>query len=173
MKNPYYLFLAIFVCGVLTRNLYEILKKAGRVDLESKLQFASIFSVMMALWISWFLMCPLDPYRLELPDGLRWIGLAGVILGWCLALLAFKQLHGVENIKHLITTGIFAKFRHPMYTGFMLWILGWSLFNGAVQSFIAGLLGLGSVLWWRLLEETELVKHYGEQYREYRSRTWF
>ena len=173
MKNPYYLFLAIFVCGVLTRNLYEILKKAGRVDLENKLQFAAIFSVMMALWISWFTMCPLDPYRLDLPDGLRWMGLGGVILGWCLALLAFIQLRGVENIKHLVTTGIFAKLRHPMYTGFMLWLLGWSLFHGAFLSFIADLLGLGSVFWWRSLEETELEKHYGETYREYCSQTWF
>ncbi len=36
------------------------------------------------------------------------------------------QLKGLENINHLVTTGLFSKIRHPMYDGFILWILGWA-----------------------------------------------
>jgi len=117
MTSVFYLFLALFVAGLITRNVYEQLKKAGRVDTKSKTLFAFIFAAMCILWISWFTMCPLDPQPLGLPDILRWIGLGSVIAGWTLA--------------------------------------------------------IGSILYWRRLEDKALELRYGEAYREYRALTWF
>jgi len=60
-----------------------------------------------------------------------------------------------------------------MYAGFILWILGWSIYQGAAASLALGCLGILSVMWWRSLEETALLSGYGVAYAEYRTRTWF
>jgi protein-S-isoprenylcysteine O-methyltransferase Ste14 len=59
-----------------------------------------------------------------------------------LAVGALIQLRGVENIKHMVTAGLFRKIRHPMYTGFILWIFGWSVYHGALLSLAIGLFGV-------------------------------
>jgi len=116
----------------------------------------------------------LDSWHLfTLPNIVRWIGFSVVIVGMGLAVGAFVQLKGLENINHLVTTGLFSKLRHPMYTGFILWILGWAIFHGAVVSLGVGFVGIGNILYWRQLEDESLEKLYGEVYKEYRQRTWF
>jgi protein-S-isoprenylcysteine O-methyltransferase Ste14 len=90
-----------------------------------------------------------------------------------LALGALFQLKGVENIDHLVTTGLFSRLRHPMYTGFILWILGWAIFYGAVASLVVGCVGIGNILFWGRLEDANLEARYGKSYREYRQGTWF
>jgi protein-S-isoprenylcysteine O-methyltransferase Ste14 len=82
-------------------------------------------------------------------------------------------LKGVENINHLVTTGLFSRIRHPMYAGFILWIFGWAIYHGALLSIIVGFMGIGNILYWRRLEEAELELRYGENYRRYRKETWF
>jgi protein-S-isoprenylcysteine O-methyltransferase Ste14 len=82
-------------------------------------------------------------------------------------------LRGVANIDHLVTTGLFARLRHPTYTGFVPWIVGGAAFHGAAVSLLPGLLGIASVQHWRHLEELKLERVYGEAYRAYRSTTWF
>jgi protein-S-isoprenylcysteine O-methyltransferase Ste14 len=79
----------------------------------------------------------------------------------------------VENIDHLVTTGLFSRIRHPMYAGFILWIVGWVVRDGAVVSLAVGLVGIGNILYWRRLEERALESGYGEVYRTYRQQTWF
>ena len=93
---------------------------------------------MMVLWASWFSMCPMEPERPIVPAFVSGIGLAALAAGLVLAVGAVIQLRGVENIDHLVTTGFFARVRHPMYLGFTLWILGWAVFQGAVVSLASG-----------------------------------
>jgi len=107
------------------------------------------------------------------PAIVRWAGLAAVVVGAVVSVAGMWQLGGVENIDHLVTEGLFSKIRHPMYVGFLLWILGWSAYTGAVTSLLVAPLGLASVLWWRQLEESELAIRYGSEYLEYRAETWF
>jgi len=173
MNNNYFIFLGLFVVCLASRTIYELFKKTGKVNLESKPLFAAIFLTMCLLWVSWFCMCPLDPLKLTLPETVGIIGLLLFALGWLLAVGALVQLKGLENIDHLITSGLFSLVRHPMYTGFILWILGWSLYHGAAASFLAGLVGIGNILYWRHLEDTRLESTYGEDYRRYRKRTRF
>ena len=82
-------------------------------------------------------------------------------------------MRGLENIDHLATNGLFSKIRHPMYAGFMLWIMGWVVFYGAAVSLIVGLVCVGNILYWRRLEEEKLASDFGEDYRRYRATTWF
>jgi protein-S-isoprenylcysteine O-methyltransferase Ste14 len=173
MDTTYLILVILFVASLSIRTGYEVLKDAGKVNPESKPLFAFIFATMCTLWVCWFSLCPLDPFRVNLPDVLRWGGLALVVVGLILALGALFQLRGLENIDHLVTSGLFAKIRHPMYTGFALWILGWSTYHNAIASLLVGLIGITNILYWRGLEEKRLVARYGETYQQYRGTTWF
>ncbi|MGA9120230.1 MAG: isoprenylcysteine carboxylmethyltransferase family protein [Bacteroidota bacterium] len=163
----------IFVTCLALRGMYERLKETHKINPENKPIFAVILTVMLILWSAWFSLCPLDPFQFELPEIIEWIGFGVFVAGLVLALGALIQLRGVENIDHLVTTGFFRKIRHPMYVGFIAWILGWSLFHSAVVSLAIGVVGIMSVLWWRHLEETRLRIQFGSAYEQYRMRTWF
>jgi protein-S-isoprenylcysteine O-methyltransferase Ste14 len=173
MNGSYFLFLSLFIASLVIRSSYEVLKKSGKVNPESKPLFAAVFTAMCLMWISWFGMCPLDPFPIALPDQVRWTGFVLVVVGSVLAVGGLVQLRGVENIDRLVTTGLFSKLRHPMYTGFLCWIVGWSTCQSALASAAVGLLGIGNILYWRRLEENALELSYGEIYRVYRERTWF
>jgi len=172
MDNNYLILVVLFVVSLAIRSGYELLKEKGKVNPESKVIFASLVITMFALWVSWFFLCPLDPYKVNLPDPVRWSGFALFVVGMIFAIGALLQLRGLENIDHLVTSGLFAKFRHPMYTGFVLWILGWSTYHNAVVSLLVGLIGIANILYWRRLEETRLLAQYGETYQHYRLTTW-
>ena len=169
----YIVLVIVFLLGLLIRYLYERLKLTGRIDSKIRLIFSIIFSVMMLIWASWFAMIPLDPWRLELPGIIRWLGIAVFILGLILAFGALFKLKGLENIEFLATTGIFSRIRHPMYMGFILWILGLALYHGAIFSLIPGIIGIANILYWRYLEDAEMNARYGETYTTYSNRTWF
>jgi protein-S-isoprenylcysteine O-methyltransferase Ste14 len=169
----YLIFAGLYLNGLLVRDVYETLKKAGRIDTADKRVFGVVFSSMIVMWVSWFAMGFLDPVRLPVPGTLRMIGLGAVVVGFGMAIGGMWQLKGVENIDHLVTTGLFSRIRHPMYAGFILWILGWSTYQGAATTLALGCLGILSVIWWRRLEETALLSAYGSVYAEYRVRTWF
>jgi protein-S-isoprenylcysteine O-methyltransferase Ste14 len=164
---------AIFLLGLLIRFVYERFKVAGRIDTRNKLIFSLIFMTMMIIWISWFVMNLLDPWSFDIPGIIRWLGMAVFILGLILAFGALFKLKGVENIDFLATTGVYSKIRHPMYLGFIFWILGWALYNGAIFSLIPGIIGIANVLYWRSIEDAELKERYGEIYTAYSKKTLF
>ena len=173
MKPGYLIALGIYLACLAIRTGYEMLKKVGKVNPKSAILFTFILLTMCLLWISWFCMCPQDPLHITLPGVIRWIGLGILVAGLGLAIGALIQLKGVENIDHLVTTGLFARLRHPMYLGFILWIFGWAIYHGAGASLIAGFVGMGNIIYWRRLEEDHLERTYGDEYIAYRGRTWF
>ena len=172
MESTYLILIVAFIVCLFVRTGYELLKEARKVNPENKLIFAFIFTTMCALWVCWFALCPLDPFEVSVPDAVHWSGLALFVVGMVLALGALFQLRGLENIDHLITTGLFARIRHPMYTGFSLWIVGWSTYHGAFASLAVGLIGIANILFWRRLEDTRLLALYGDTYQQYRRTTW-
>jgi protein-S-isoprenylcysteine O-methyltransferase Ste14 len=120
MKVSYSELVGFYLAAVAIRTSYELLKKASRLNPKSHTLFVIILLDMIVLWASWFSMCPMEPARLVLPAIVRCVSLASLLGGLVLAVGALTQLHGVENIEHLVTTGFFARVRHPMYLGFTL-----------------------------------------------------
>ena len=173
MNTEFLLFTSLFVIGLAIRAGYELFKKAGQIKPGNFIVNALVFVAMFMLWASWFSMCPADPIPLALPAPLRWLGFAIVLAGLGLAIGAVIQLRGLIDISHLVTFGLFAKIRHPMYAGFILWIVGWVLYYGAAVSLVLGLIGIGNILYWRQREEVELETQFGEGFRQYRRQTWF
>ena len=173
MKTAYLLWVVLYFLGLIIRAVYEQLKRDGRINPKSMITFMIVFFAMCLMWASWFNMCPLDPFQIELPHFARWTGFGIFLGGLCLSIGALIQLRGLENINHLVTKGLFSKIRHPMYVGFILWIVGWATYYGAVISLFLGFVVIGNIIYWKRLEERELESNYGEVYVEYRKRTWF
>jgi protein-S-isoprenylcysteine O-methyltransferase Ste14 len=173
MNTTFLVLAVVFSVCLAIRALYELLKEARTINPEDTRIVAGMFSVMMILWVSWFALPEADPEPMGVPAVIRWAGLAVFIIGTVLAVGALVQLRGVENIDRLVTTGLFKRIRHPMYLGFICWLLGWSVANDGGASLLLGLVGVASVLWWRRLEERRLGVQFGDGYRQYRLRTWF
>jgi protein-S-isoprenylcysteine O-methyltransferase Ste14 len=173
MDSTYLVVAGLCVAGVMIRTGYERLKLAGNVETKNRAIFAVVFVAMCVMLASWPAMCPLDPRRVPLPAIVRWIGVGAVTTGVALAIGGLVQLRGLENIDHLVTTGLYSRLGHPMYAGFLLWIAGWIVAYGAVVSLAVGVACIGNVLYWRRLEERALESSYGDVYWKYRRGTWF
>lgn len=96
-----------------------------------------------------------------------------VVLGGLLFAGAFIQLRALENTTTLVTNGPFALTRHPVYLGFVLWLLGWPLFQNAGGTLCLAAPGIAAILCWCRTEEVALQSQFGTAYRDYQQRTWF
>jgi protein-S-isoprenylcysteine O-methyltransferase Ste14 len=162
--------LGVFTHGV--RTTYEILKYR-KVVRPTRVSFIIILVDMLLLWVSWMSMCETDVYRVPIPDGIRYIGLAVVGFGVVMFLTALMTIRALETYEgDLMTRGIYSKIRHPMYLSFILWFIGYSVFSGSLISSIVSIVFIVNVLFWRFLEEKELEVRF-PAYSEYRKRTWF
>ncbi len=169
------IFFGLVIVCVIThtiRTSYEILKFKGILK-PGKLSFVIMFTNMMLLWVSWFLLCSRDIYTISLPGIIRYAGLtlSGLgIVAFLTALFTIKTLESYDG--DLIKKGIYSKIRHPMYLGFILWVTGFPIFCGALFSFILGFVFTMNILYWRYLEEKELEKRF-PSYRDYKKTTLF
>jgi methanethiol S-methyltransferase len=173
MKNDlFFILTGICVFTHIVRTIYEILKHRKRL-VPDKRSFIVVFTNMILLWISWFLLCSVDKFHVDLPPVISYLGLMLVILGVLMFLIAFSTIKSVETFEgDLITHGIYSRIRHPMYLAFILWLIGMPVFYGALFSIALSLLFIANVLFWRHLEEMELISRFSG-YMEYRKRTIF
>lgn len=156
----------------LIRTIYEILKHKNLIT-ANKLSFAIIFSNMALLWVSWFMVCISESDRIVLPEFISYFGIAVIIAGSIVFFTGLFTIKTLESYKgDLITKGIYSKLRHPMYTGFILWISGGALVYGVQTALILAPLFIANVLYWRHLEELELERRFPD-YSAYRKKTLF
>ena len=173
MNTTYLILMILCLSGLMIRTGYELLKEAGRVNPRSKAVFAVVFMGMCLVLLTWPFLGLHDPIPFHSPGAVHWAGLFVVVTGLGLAVGGVAQLRGLENIDHLVVGGLFAKLRHPMYTGFILWILGWIVYHGATLNVVLGGIAIASILTWRRIEEQKLEVQFGEDYRRYKKGTWF
>jgi protein-S-isoprenylcysteine O-methyltransferase Ste14 len=117
---------------------------------------------------------PLGWRFLPAPSAASFTGLALTVCGAALALSARiflgRNWSAVVTIKQdheIIRRGPYALIRHPMYSGFLLAMLGTALALGEVRGLLA--IGLAFLGWWLKLrtEESFLVEQFGAQYIQY------
>jgi protein-S-isoprenylcysteine O-methyltransferase Ste14 len=108
----------------------------------------------------------------------KFVGVALVISGLTIFILAFVSFgdswrvgFDVRTPGALVTTGIFAVTRNPIYVFLDLWFLGIFLINGTLIFLIFAVLTVAAVHWQILKEEDFLLKLYGQPYRNYCART--
>lgn len=71
----------------------------------------------------------------------------------------------------LVTQGIFAVTRNPIYVFIDSWFIGTFLINGTSIFLVLAVLAIAAQHWQILREEEFLKKRYGEAYERYRTRT--
>ncbi|MCW8397868.1 isoprenylcysteine carboxylmethyltransferase family protein [Legionella sp. PATHC038] len=107
---------------------------------------------------------------------LQIIGSVFFIIGLLILIIAAKQLGSAltpvvtpkENTQ-LVTSGIYGIVRHPIYTGVITMAIGWSVFWGALLSFITSLILIIFFDFKAKKEEILLSKKYSE-YEQYKSK---
>jgi len=113
-------------------------------------------------------------YGLQFPLLVQALGLAmalgGLILAWAAqrhltlpVLVGYPEILPKEHKPRLVTTGLYARLRHPRYTGYFLILDGWFLVSGFVIFPIAALLLLFVIP----IEERELKRRFGQAYAVY------
>jgi len=154
------------------RTIFNILNYKKSPLAENKKIVISIFIVMGILWFSWFQMCFSDPVKMNIPPGIRYIGLLIFLIGAFLFIFSHMKLRGFENKGELITTGIYSKIRNPMYLGFIIWIIGFPVFTRGFITLSSSVIWISYFMYWKILEEKELEQKY-KGYKEYKKKTWF
>jgi protein-S-isoprenylcysteine O-methyltransferase Ste14 len=142
------------------------------------------FRILAPAWIAmWVVAAALtDPWRHVLLYDTYWTWLPAALFfaaGFYLyhrarAEFTLEQLTGrpeVEGGKYeqrLITTGVHAHVRHPVYLGHLCELIAWSVGTGLlVIYFLTGFaIATGAVM--IRMEDEELERRFGEPYREYR-----
>lgn len=170
--RTFFILLILSVMTHVVRSIYEILKHK-KILKPNKTTFAIIFPNMGLLWASWIALCQYDINKIELPVIINYFGALLFLIGlivFITALLTIKTLESYDG--DLITKGIYSKIRHPMYLGFILWLIGFPIYFGALFSFCLSFLFMANVLSWRYLEEIELEQRFPD-YENYRKNTCF
>jgi protein-S-isoprenylcysteine O-methyltransferase Ste14 len=108
-----------------------------------------------------------------------WLGVL-VLIG---AMALFRRTHRdlgrawsvtleIRKEHRLVTHGIYARLRHPMYAAFWLWALSQALLLPNWIAGFSGLVGFGTLFFCRVgHEERMMLETFGEEYREYVART--
>ena len=171
-SNLFFILTGICIFTHIVRTIYEILKYTKRI-VPDKNSFIVVFTNMAVLWITWFLLCSMDTFCIDLPRVVSYSGLILVVLGVLIFLVALSTIKSLETYSgDLITHGIYSRIRHPMYLAFICWLVGMPIFYGAYFSMAIAMPFIANVLFWRHLEEMELINRFSG-YREYRRRTYF
>ncbi len=91
------------------------------------------------------------------------------------AQFSLAQLGGLPEIRtghhddRLVTTGIRARVRHPVYLGHLCEMLAWSIGTGLLVCWLLAAFAIATGAVMIRIEDAELEKRFGEEYRQYRS----
>jgi protein-S-isoprenylcysteine O-methyltransferase Ste14 len=172
MRN-FYLFLGLSITTHVVRTGYELLKYRNMINPGNKIVFGLIFTNMAILWVSWFALCLTDPGKVIFNPVLKYAGACITITGLFLFVFSLAKIKRFENYNgKLITSGVYKYVRHPMYLGFICWIVGMSLYSQSCAAMLLTVFYTGNVFLWKKLEEIQLKIDYPE-YIDYMQRTYF
>ncbi len=172
-----------FVIGSVIRKVYTA---KGR-DIKAEKKYSNILDIILVsvagvgmiipllyLFIPW-----LDFANYNLPEWSGWIGT--VVFAGAIFMLwrshadlgrNFSATLRITGQHSLITSGVYRRIRHPMYTAHLLWAFAQGLL---LSNWLAGwaFLVLSVPLYLVRIprEEKMMLEHFGEEYREYKNRT--
>jgi len=181
-----WIFVAILV-GFLPFGLYHrIRSNIGGEKLDRWQEGKFILFGLRLSGLPWFIggiVWMIDPSLMAwasvpLPLWLRWCGFIliavwGVLFVWTFQTLG-KNLTDtvVTRQEHtLVTTGPYRYVRHPFYLSFLIAVIGGSIVTANWYLFLSSLLPFVFLVARTRIEEEKLVERFGDEYREYMSRT--
>jgi protein-S-isoprenylcysteine O-methyltransferase Ste14 len=96
-------------------------------------------------------------------------GGALLLVGVAMLILAFKEIPSTYHIKGLVTSGVYAKIRNPIYLGFVLMVVGVAVLSRGVLAFIWAFASVFVLYWTARSEESDSERIFGERYILYKS----
>lgn len=116
-------------------------------------------------------------YRPAAWDWMQYVGIclltAGFVL-WTMARFQLgKSLTVTAQAKQLVTRGLYSKIRNPIYVFVSCTIAGLILTLGRPVWLLVFLIIIPLQIWRARKESSVLEASFGEEYRRYRSSTWF
>jgi protein-S-isoprenylcysteine O-methyltransferase Ste14 len=154
-------------------ELLERRKKAGPAAEQSMAQ-KIIVSLIILGFLAVLVFCAFDHRFVwsQVPPSVSWAGDVLIVLGLLIDFIVLKEnrygsstIQIVEDQK-VISTGLYARVRHPMYTGALIMTIGIPLALGSGWG-LAVLVLIFPVLIWRILDEEKFLKNDLLGYREY------
>ncbi len=162
--------------GRLTPDEQAVQREGGQVMFIFRVvMFVALiaFLVMYIAGVGW-----IDIFLFPLPAWLRWLGFAlGVI---SVAFWTWAQIHldtqwsaqlQLTKDHHLVTSGPYARIRHPLYTGMFGWCLALILLTANWIFLALCVLSVIGLLWRIPKEEQMMVESFGDEYTTYMQRT--
>ena len=130
------------------------------------------FQIVAVLGLLWFLITWPGPW-----SATRSIGTVLVVVGLSFIGIARYQLGRSFSIKaeahKLVTTGIYSKIRNPIYVFGMVMITGMILILGRPEGWLVLAAAIVGQTIRARREARVLEAAFGDEYREYRRKTWF
>jgi protein-S-isoprenylcysteine O-methyltransferase Ste14 len=129
-----------------------------------------VMMTIVLVLLGWFSIKYSRQYNFMLPSSpvFKIAGGLFLLVGVVMRILAFKELWCTYRIDHLVTSGIYAKTRNPIYLAFILIIFGLAFLSRRLLAFLwfaASVL----IFWWAAKkEESDLERTFGEEYQRYR-----
>jgi protein-S-isoprenylcysteine O-methyltransferase Ste14 len=186
--------LALFLCVLVGRALYLRFTAninpiaIGRGKRGLRFLFELYAFAGLAVWVTELLLyslhtsfrifrAPLDTLLLGSTTA-KIAGVSLVTFGFIIFVLAFVSFgdswrvgFDVKTPGKLVTTGIFAFTRNPIYVFLILWFIGIFLINGTLIFLIFALLAIAHLHYQIRQEEKFCAELYGQPYEDYCSRT--
>lgn len=135
----------------------------GVAALTAPWRTVSFYSTRSSAWWSWI------PAGCLFAAGIYLYVRSGIHFSWA-QLGGLPEILGQQHEHRLVTTGIRAHVRHPVYLGHLCEMLAWSVGTGLIVCWaLAGLAVVTGTLMIRT-EDAELEERFGEEYRRYRQR---
>ncbi len=133
----------------------------------------------MATLFAWLLMPEKVAFLLlPIPSLVRWLGVPITLSGLWLLIQVHRALDvyfspflRIREGHRLITSGPYAHIRHPMYTSFLLLMVGLALISAHGMALLGVLLGIPALASRTIREEAMLEGHFGAEWRRHVART--
>lgn len=133
-----------------------------------------------ALSIAWLVIMPLDAVRFGWSRMPVWLQIAGAVIllgSFYLSFLVFRENPFSSSVVRLqkdrgqtvVSTGPYSHVRHPLYSAFLLYVVGTALLLGSWYGFLLGLV-LTGLLAWRAIMEERMLREGLEGYDAYMAR---
>lgn len=133
----------------------------------------------------WMLLAAVTAHWRDLTLYHRWWCWIPAAALFCTGLVLYKlsasgfsqaQLAGLPEVlpdhrqQRLVTTGIRARVRHPVYLAHLCEMLAWSIGTGLAISWVLTAFAIVTGAAMITMEDNELERRFGEEYRQYRLR---
>ncbi|HUS50490.1 MAG TPA: methyltransferase [Candidatus Paceibacterota bacterium] len=99
-------------------------------------------------------------------------GVILIFLGLYLSFFGLKEIKGnLVKAKRVYDKGIYSKIRHPIYSGLIVSLFGFSLIINSLLFFIYSFLTILMFIWIAFYEEKHLIRRFKKNYEEYKKKT--